>query len=91
MLSTIRLKRLLKAAIEHCEEGQQNRFCQFAHDGDTLLNKDEHHACGMKFTDNRFRRDNAIALSFRKPLTHKADKVAQLAEEVCNEIFELNF
>ena len=61
------------------------------YDGATLLNKDKHQAFGMKFTDNQFRHDNAIAFSFRKPLIHKADKVSHLVEEVFNEIFELNF
>ena len=32
-----------------------------------------------------------IALCFRKPITHEADAVAQLAKGVCNEMFELNF
>ena len=54
------------------------------HDGATLLNKDKYQAFGMKFTDNQFRHNNAIVLCFRKHLTHKADEVAQLVEEVCN-------
>ena len=32
-----------------------------------------------------------IASSFRKPLSHKAEKVAELAEEECNECFDLDF
>ena len=59
------------------------------HDDVTLLNKDKNQACRMKFTDNNFRHNDAIALSFRKPLSHASDKVAQLAEEVCQEHFEL--
>ena len=71
MLNAMRLKRLLKAVNEHYEQGYQNRFCQFAHDGDTLLNKDKYQAYGVKFTDNQFRHNNAIDFSFRKPLSHK--------------------
>ena len=61
-------------------------FCQFVHDGSTLFNKDKYQAFGMKFTDTQFRHNDAIILSFRKPLTRKTDKVAQLEEEVCNDI-----
>ena len=45
----------------------------------------------MQFADDQFRHKHSIALSFRKSLSYKADKVAQLAEEVCQEHFELNF
>ena len=31
----------LKAVIEYYEEGNENHFCQFAHDGATLINKDK--------------------------------------------------
>ena len=58
------------------------------HDGATLLNKDKHHAFGMQFADAKFRHNNAIALSFRKPLSHKANKVAELKEEACSEFFD---
>ena len=51
------------------------------HDGANLLNKDKYQAYGIQFTDNKFRHNNAIALSFRKPVSHESDKVAQLAEE----------
>ena len=56
------------------------------HDGAALLDKDKYQAFGMQFTDN-----NAIALSFRKVVSHKSDKVAELAEEVFHEHFELDF
>ena len=45
----------------------------------------------MQFADNKFRNNNAIVLSFRKTISQKADKVAQLAEEVWQECFELDF
>ena len=45
----------------------------------------------MQFTDNNFRHDDLIASSFRTPSSHKADKVAELAEEVCHECFDSNF
>ena len=61
------------------------------HDGATTLNKDKHQVYGMQFTDNQFLYNNEIALSIRKSVSHKSDKVAQLVEEVCQEYFELNF
>ena len=45
----------------------------------------------MQFIDTKFRHNNVIASSFRKPLSHKADKVAELAAEACTECFDLNF
>ena len=45
----------------------------------------------MQFADNKFRHNNVIALSFRKPVSHKSDNVAQLVEKVCQEHFELDF
>ena len=45
----------------------------------------------MKFTDKQFKNDKVVALSFRKPIYHEADKVAELAEEMCDEIFDLKF
>ena len=77
--------------IAHYEEGEKNHLCQFMRDGATLLIKDKHQACGMQFADNQSRHDNATSLSFRKPVSHEADKVVQLAEEVCQGCFELNF
>ena len=61
------------------------------HDRATLPNKDKYQAFGMKFSDNKFQHNNAIVLSFRKPVSHKFDKVAALAEEVFHECFELDF
>ena len=61
------------------------------YDGTTLLNKDEYQAFGMQFADAKLRHNNVIALSFRKPLYHVAEKVAELAEESCNECFDLDF
>ena len=80
-----------KVLIEHYEEGNENGFGQFTYDGAALLNKDKCQVHGMQFTDNKFRHINVIALSFRKPVPHNSDKVAQLAEEVCQEHFELDF
>ena len=58
-----------------------NQFGQFLNDSATLINKDKHQAFRMKFADAKFRHNDAIALSFRKPLTHKSDKVAGLVHE----------
>ena len=55
------------------------------------MNKDEHQAFGTKFTDNKFRHNNTITLSFRKLVSHESEKVAELAEEFCHENFELDF
>ena len=45
----------------------------------------------MQFADNKLRHKNVIELSFRTPYSHKADKVSELAEEACDEHFDLNF
>ena len=60
--------------IDHYEEAHQHLFFQFTHDRATLLNKDKCQCFGMQFTENQFTHNNAIALCFRKPLTHKSDK-----------------
>ena len=61
------------------------------HDDAALLNKNKYQAFVIQFSDNKFRHDNAIALSFRKMVSHESDKVAELVEEVCHECFELDF
>ena len=66
-------------ALDHHEEAHENQFCQFACDGATLLNKDKNQEFGMQFADAKFRHNNVIAFKFRKPLSHKAEKVAELA------------
>ena len=78
-------------ALTHYEERHRNRVYQFMHDGATLKNKDKHQAMGMRLTDKDFKHNDAIALAFRNPITHKADEVAELAEELCYEIFGLTF
>ena len=78
-------------APDHYEKANENIFCQLTHDGDTLLNKDKHQAFGMHFAENNFCYNDMIALSFRKLLLYVADKEADLAEEGCNEHFELDF
>ena len=60
-----------KEVIEHYKEGKQNSFFQFMHDGAISLNKEKFQAYGMKFTYNKFLHNNAIALSFRKPVSRK--------------------
>ena len=45
----------------------------------------------MQFADAKFRHNDVIVLSFRKPLSHKAEKVAELVEEACTEHFDLEF
>ena len=56
-----------------------------------MLNKDKNQAYRIQFTDKKIRHNNAIASSFRKPVSHESDEIAQLAEEVCQEHFELDF
>ena len=45
----------------------------------------------MQFTDKQFNHRSAIASSLRKPISHEADEVAKLAEEICDETFGLKF
>ena len=86
------IKKIIKQEfLDHYEEANQNSFFQFVHYGTTLMNKEKHQAFAMHFEDNKFRHDDAIALSFRITFSHKAGKVAELAEEVCHECFGLNF
>ena len=80
-----------KVVMEHCEEGYRNRFCQFMHDGATLKSEDNHQAMCMQFADKDCKHNNAIALAFRKLVTHKADDVAMLAKEACQEFFGCEF
>ena len=84
-------KAACQAVLDHYEEANENSFCQLVHDGDALLNKYEYQVFGMQFVDYKFCHNNVIALSFRKPVSHKSDKVAELAEEACHEYFELCF
>ena len=74
-----------KVVLGHNEEVSLNQFSQFTHNSATLLNKDKHHDFGMQFIDAKCRHNNTVALSFRKPLTRKADKVAELVQESCLE------
>ena len=69
----------------------ENSFYQFTHDGTTPHNKCKYQAFGIQFTDAKFRNNNVISLSFKKPLSHKAKKVAELAEESFNEYFDIDF
>ena len=68
--------------MEHYEEGHQNRFCLFMRDGSTLKNKDKHQAFGVQLSDKQFKHNNSITLSFKKHVSHEADKVAELAEDI---------
>ena len=61
------------------------------HDGAALLNKDNHQVFGIQFSDTQIRHDNVIASCFRKPISHKVEMVAQLAQDFINEMFETNF
>ena len=45
----------------------------------------------MKLNDKQFKRNGAMVLSFRKNVSHEADKVAELAEENCDETLILKF
>ena len=78
-----------QAALDHHEEANKNQFYEFAHDSASLLNKDKHQAFRIKFADANFRYNDVIASSFRKTLSHKAGKVAELAEEACTKCFDL--
>ena len=80
-----------QVVLDHYEEENENSFCQFTHDGAALRNKDKHQAFGIQFTDAKFRHNNLIELSFRRPLSHKAYKVAELVEEACNDDFDSYF
>ena len=61
------------------------------HNGATFLNKHKHQVCGMQFVDNKIRHNDAILLPFRKPVSREYDKVAQLAKEVLQKNFKLEF
>ena len=80
-----------QAALDCHEEARKNQIFQFFHDGATLLNELKHQAFGMQFEDAKIRCNNSMSLSFRKPLTHKADEVAKVVEEGCLECFNEEF
>ena len=61
-------KYLRKEVNDHFIEAKGNRFCQFIHDGYSLLNKYKCQAFGIQFLDRRFRHNNFVALLFRKAL-----------------------
>ena len=82
-------KMVKQEVLDHYEEANQNCFCQFVHDGTTLMNKEKYQAFAMQFADNKFQHNNAIEFYFRTPSSHKADKVAKTVEEVCHEWFDL--
>ena len=42
----------------------------------------------MQFVDTKFIYNNAMSSSFRKPLTYKANKASELAQEACSECFD---
>ena len=90
-LSAVVLQTLLKVVTEHYEEGHKNRFPQFSCDGATLKNKENCQAFGVQFTGKELKYNDAIASSFRKPTSNKADRIAELAEEMCDEVFDLKF
>ena len=80
-----------KELLNHHVEASFNEFCKFAHDGCALERKDKHQDFRTHFADRRFRHNNAIALSFRKSLSSKADKVSELAQDACTEVLDKNF
>ena len=84
-------KETRQEVLDHYEDANENSFCQFAHYSATLLKKDKYQAFGIHFADTKFRHNDAITLSFRKPFSHESYKVAALVEEACNECFELDF
>ena len=45
----------------------------------------------MQLTRAKCRHKNSVSLSFMKPLTHKTDKVTDLAQEACSEFFDKEF
>ena len=46
---------------------------------------------GMRLSGKDFEHGNATALSFRKSIIHEANKVAELVEKTCCEMFDLEF
>ena len=48
------VKAVKNVVMDHHKEVHQNTFCQFMHDGATLLNKDKHQAFGIQFSDTQF-------------------------------------
>ena len=66
-------------------------FFQFMHDSAALINEDKHQAFRIQFKYSKFRHNSVIVFSFRKPLSHEAEKVTELAEEACTEYFDLEF
>ena len=61
------------------------------HDGATLKNKEECQAMDMQFADKDCKHGNVIELAFRKLDDHTSDKVAELAQQACNETFGVEF
>ena len=66
-------------------------FLQLIDDGAKLKNEPKHQAFGIQFAQRIFRYDNVIASSFRKVLSSKSDKVAELAKEARTEAIDDEF
>ena len=90
MLNVTYLKKSSRqSALGQHEEANENKFFKFVHDGATLINKDKYYDFIMQFADAKFRQNNVIGLLFRKPSSHEAEKLAELAEEKYTECFDL--
>ena len=90
-LNTMLLRTLLKRSNGKLRRRPQKSFLSIHARWSNIKNKDKHQAFSMQFSDKQFEHDTAIALSFRKPISHEANKVSQLAEEICDEMFGLKF
>ena len=64
------------------------RFFNYFYDSAVSKNKQKCQAFGMQFVDQIFRPNNVVTLYFRKVLSRKAEKVTELAEEVCAEVLD---
>ena len=56
-----------------------------------MKNKDERQAIGMEFADKDCKHGDASALALRKLGAHASNKVAELAQQACDEVFGVEF
>ena len=61
------------------------------YDGCALVSKEKYQYFRIQFEYRRFRHNNDLALSFRKVLSSKSDKVTELAEGACTEVLDKEF
>ena len=85
------IKSIKQMVLEHCEEGHQDRFYQFTRGRLTLKNEDKHQAMVKQRASEEPKHDDVIALRFRKLESRMPKKVAELSQEVINEVFGAEF